>query len=186
MSKDNIKQVAITHFYKFGYEGVKMAKIAEDVGIRKQSLAYHYPSKRELFTEIYQEVIEDEQKFIHEYFNHTEEQGTKEILYQFLVLVKLRAYDKISSKFLQSISYSTPLEMESFITAHYFLYLGQLKNEIRRLFEKTTFHFTTDECIAGFIVLYDGLITHLLYNTRQSFEYSLNTTFDVFWRGIQA
>lgn len=186
MSKDNIKQVAINHFYKFGYEGVKMAKIAEDVGIRKQSIAYHYPSKRELFTEIYQEVIEEEQQFIHSYFNDSEESDIKKILYQFLVQVKLRAYEKISSKFLQSISYSTPLEIESFITAHYFLYLDQLKNEIRRLFDQETFRFTTDECIVSFIVLYDGLITHLLYNTRQSFEYSLDTAFNVFWSGIQA
>lgn len=186
MSKDKIKQVAINHFYKFGYEGVKMAKIAEESGIRKQSLAYHYSSKRDLFTEIYTEVIQEEREFIQSFFKDSQDLSVKETLYKFLMQVKSRAHEKPNSKFLQSISYSTPLEIESFITAHYFLYLELLKSELQEMFKKEAFQFTPDECTLSFIVLFDGLIIHLLYNTKQSFEYSLDVTFKVFWNGIQA
>ena len=53
MSKEKIKRIAIKHFNQFGYEGTKMAQIAEEAGMRKQSLSYHYPTKKELLLEVY-------------------------------------------------------------------------------------------------------------------------------------
>ncbi|MGG0791579.1 TetR family transcriptional regulator [Peribacillus simplex] len=39
MSKEKIKKIAIKHFNQYGYEGTKMAQIAEDAGMRKQPLS---------------------------------------------------------------------------------------------------------------------------------------------------
>ncbi|MBT2289550.1 TetR/AcrR family transcriptional regulator [Paenibacillus albidus] len=39
-------------FNRLGYEGTKMAQIAEEAGIRKQSIAYYYPTKKELLLEL--------------------------------------------------------------------------------------------------------------------------------------
>ncbi|MCR6096379.1 TetR/AcrR family transcriptional regulator [Salipaludibacillus agaradhaerens] len=185
MAKEKIKQVAIKHFYKYGYEGVKMSQIAEESGIRKQSLSYHYPSKRELFTDIYSDVIEEEIVFTQQYFKNLSNIPSKDILYRFLKDMKLRAHDKPNSSFLQVVSFSTPLEIESFVSSHYLLYFNSLKTEIRKVFEKELFNYTPDECTVSFLILFDGLIIHLLYNTKQSFEYSLDVAFSIFWNSVQ-
>ncbi|WP_410902858.1 TetR/AcrR family transcriptional regulator [Priestia filamentosa] len=44
MITNKIKGIAIHHFNELGYEGTKMARIAVEAGITKQSLSYHYPS----------------------------------------------------------------------------------------------------------------------------------------------
>lgn len=71
MSKDRIKEIAIQHFNRFGYEGVRMAQIAEDAGIRKQSLSYHFPTKKDLLVELYGEVVEEEISFVRRYFRYS-------------------------------------------------------------------------------------------------------------------
>ncbi|MBJ6362870.1 TetR/AcrR family transcriptional regulator [Paenibacillus sp. MAHUQ-46] len=162
-----------------------MAQIANESGITKQSMSYHFPSKKELFKEIYSEVIEEEILFTQQLFNHLSSKPSKEILYTFLKEMKLRAHDKINSSFLQIFSFSTPLEIESFVSSHYLLYLDSLKTEIVKVFEKESLNFTPDECSLSFIILFDGLIVHLLYNTKQSFEYALDVSFKIFWNSIQ-
>ncbi|AST94519.1 MULTISPECIES: TetR/AcrR family transcriptional regulator [Shouchella] len=185
MSKQKIKQVAINQFYRNGYEGVKMSQIAEEAGIRKQSLSYHYPSKKELFMELYKEVIDAEIVFTQSFFDRFSSLPPKEVLYSFLKEVSLRAYDKPNTGFLQALSFAEPLEIQSYVSAHYIPYLNTLKTEIKKVFDKETFNYTSDECTVAFIVLFDGLIVDLLYNTKQSFDYSLDISYKIFWNNIQ-
>lgn len=51
-TKDKIMQFARTRFAREGYEGLSLAAIAEDVGIRKPSLYAHIDGKEQLFKQV--------------------------------------------------------------------------------------------------------------------------------------
>ncbi|KAB2335122.1 TetR/AcrR family transcriptional regulator [Bacillus mesophilum] len=184
MIKKKIQQVAIKHFYEYGYEGAKMAQIAKDLDIKKQSLSYHFNTKRDLFIEVYSKVIEEEILYIQNFFKNQSNISPKEKLLSYLKEITLRTHVKPNTAFLQRTSYSAPLEIEAFVATQYLTYFYTLKNEVRKVFEEETFSYSSDDCTLGYITLFDGLIVHLLYNTNQSLEYSLDVSFNIFWNGI--
>ncbi len=55
--KENIKKSALQVFIKYGYNKTTMDDIAENVGIKKNSLYYYFPNKESLFEEIVQEEL---------------------------------------------------------------------------------------------------------------------------------
>ena len=53
-----IREVAASLFDRSGYRDTSMDKIAEEVGIKKASLYYYFPSKDRLLIEMHDEMIE--------------------------------------------------------------------------------------------------------------------------------
>lgn len=56
-TKKRIVQVATVLFSERSYLGVSMNDIAERLGITKPALYYHFPSKRDLYAEVLEDVI---------------------------------------------------------------------------------------------------------------------------------
>ena len=59
--KDQIKKVSINVFAKYGYHKTTLEDISEQLGIKKNSLYYYFPSKEAIFNEI---VVEEADNFI--------------------------------------------------------------------------------------------------------------------------
>ena len=57
-TKARILEAARTRFAQAGYEGVSLADLAEDVGIRKASLYAHIEGKEQLFKQIVEEMAQ--------------------------------------------------------------------------------------------------------------------------------
>ena len=185
MSKIEIKKIAIKHFNEFGYDGTKMAQIAEEVGIRKQSLSYHYPTKKDLLMEVYREVIEEEQAFVRHYFEKHKEESLEKLLYNFLTEHKNRFLTEPNATLMYSLSFITPLDVNDFCTLSIPLYLATLKEVIGSCFTKHKCRISPEECTIGFITMLDGLDIQLVYETRQAYERVQRITWDLFWKGIQ-
>lgn len=182
--KEKIKQVAILHFNKLGYEGVKMAHIATEVGIKKQSLSYYYPSKKKLVMELYTEVITEEIAYIKNFFQQHKELPAKEQLYTFLQELMVRFQQQPNEVFLQITAYLVPFELQNFIKSEYHKYLHVLKQEILSTFSPLQTNCSKVECTIAYLTIFDGLLTKLIYEPSQSFEEVLDATFSIFWRGI--
>ncbi|KMY50940.1 TetR/AcrR family transcriptional regulator [Peribacillus loiseleuriae] len=185
MSKEKIKKIAIKHFNQYGYEGTKMAQIAEDAGMRKQSLSYHYSTKKDLFFELYKEVIEEEQAFINHYFEVHVEELLEVQLYNLLTEHKNRFLTNPNVTFLYMFSFFSPLEAYEFISSQYGIYLGTLKEAINACFAKHTFRRSSEECTIAFVTLLDGLDIQLVYVPNHMYEKVQQITWDIFWNGIQ-
>lgn len=185
MSKEKIKKIAIKHFNQYGYEGTKMAQIAEEAGMRKQSLSYHYQTKKELLLEVYKEVIQEEQMFVLNYFDSTQDLSLEDQLYTFLNEHKNRFLTNPNVAILYNLSFITPLEVYDYILSQFRLYLGTLKEVIGSCFAKYEFRLSPEECTIAFVTLLDGLDIQLVYESSQTYEKVQQVTWDIFWNGIQ-
>src|SRR5687767_5549480 len=48
-TKAKVLEAAVRRFGAHGYDGTSLDDVAADVGVRKQSVLYHFPSKADLF-----------------------------------------------------------------------------------------------------------------------------------------
>jgi AcrR family transcriptional regulator len=58
-SRERIQASALRLFARYGYDGVSLQMIADDVGLHKSSLFHHYGSKLELMSEAVEAVIRE-------------------------------------------------------------------------------------------------------------------------------
>lgn len=185
MSKDRIKETAVRHFNRYGYEGVRMAQIAEEAGIRKQSLSYHYATKRVLLEELYGEVVQEEIAFLCGYFASTLGHPWDERLYQFLVEHKNRFLSNPNAHFMFMLSYFTPAESHDYIGKEFLRYLSALKEEVAQVFTLAQpMRMTSEECTIAYTTLMDGLDVQLVYESAQAYEKVLAIGWKALLHGI--
>jgi TetR/AcrR family transcriptional regulator, biofilm operon repressor len=182
--KDQIKQAALSHLNKFGYEGVKMAHIAAEACIKKQSLSYYYASKKELVIDLYTEVVEKEIAYVESFFEVHKDLSIKEQLYQFLWELKIRTQQQAHVLFLQMTAFMAPFELKNFIASEYNKYLHAVKREVLSAFSQIKTFYSTEESTIAFLTILDGLLAKIIYEPAQPYEELLDTAFSIFWRGI--
>lgn len=185
MSRERIKEVAINHFNHCGYKGTSLTGIAEEVGIRKQSLAYHFPNKCELFQEIYKEVVDKEINFVERYFEQYKKNPPEEQLYEFLSQHKERFLTDHHTALMLTTSVHMPEEVPRDILNEPHRYIEVLTKRLESCFAKGTFRFSPRECALAFATLIDGMNIQLIYEGVERYEKIQKVTWDIFWKGIQ-
>ena len=58
MTVEGLKKAALNRFAENGFDGTSMAHIADDVGIKKQSIYTHFKGKDQLFLQVFSDVVE--------------------------------------------------------------------------------------------------------------------------------
>lgn len=160
-----------------------MNKIAEEIGIRKQSLSYHYPSKSKLLKDTYQLVVQEEINFIEDFLTR-KFTSTKDLLWSFLEETERRYYKLPNVAFLQIMAYRAPKELDDFIGPHFREYKQKFMQNLMTLKANINLSCSPEEFAISFITIYDGLIVQLVYEDSKRFNVALQASFTVFWKGV--
>ena len=185
MSREKIKEVAVKHYIQFGYEGTKLSQIAEEVGIRKQSLAYHFQNKQTLFKEVFREALEEEVRFIQQYFKENADKPVEQQLYQYLNEHKVRYRTNPNTRFTLEISFLVPDALFADIDKELHIYMDRLTEVLETCFSRKTFRKSGKECALAFLTVLDGLEVQLVYEDSEKYDQVQNIIWDIFWTGIQ-
>ena len=75
MTLQKIKTVSLQQFAKKGYDASSLQLIADEVGIKKQSIYAHFKSKDDLFLDIFKDAVDQEILELDRYFQDQSEQS---------------------------------------------------------------------------------------------------------------
>ncbi|WP_174733206.1 TetR/AcrR family transcriptional regulator [Mesobacillus harenae] len=190
MSSAQIKEVSLRHFAVSGYEGTSMAQIADEVGIKKQSIYTHFKGKDELFLQLCTDAFENEIKFVITFIESNRARPIKEFLLNFLLECKDR-YGKLdSTQFWVRTAFFPPMHLNNQVMKYVYEYLDKLEELLLPIIENAIkegeVSSTLDEhqATAAFLGVLDGIFVEMLYGGPERLQKRLDASWYLYWRGL--
>ncbi|WP_289139327.1 TetR/AcrR family transcriptional regulator [uncultured Brevibacillus sp.] len=190
MKSDEIKRAALKYFTIHGYEGASLSKIAEEVGLKKQSLYSHFKGKDDLFLQAIRDAGEVELNRKLAFFNNHKNDSPEKSLHAYLVMVKELFELDERMKFWLRISFFPPEHLYHVIGNEVF----SIENQVREMLEAKFAEWMKEDEIykeqpsipaSAFTGIVDALMLELLYDSSpERINEKLESTWTVFWRGI--
>ncbi|SNT07398.1 transcriptional regulator, TetR family [Bacillus sp. OK838] len=190
MKSDEIKKAALKYFTIHGYEGTSLSQIAEDVGIRKQSIYSHFKGKDDLFLSVLKDAKEMELSFYVEYFNMMRKSDPEKTLYGFLEEM-IKMFQEVESlKFWLRMGFFPPTHLYNEIQKE----TDDLQVQQEALMEEIFQTWTSDGALSTgdartLTLAYSGIIVaimvELVYaDNPERVAEKLEASWSIFWRGI--
>ena len=186
MTISQIKKAALLNFAEKGYNGASLSDIAEEVGIKKQSIYSHFKSKDELFITVMNEVINEETNFLHQFFTHYKP-DLKNYLEDFILEFKERYVnnEECNMKFVLRMAYMPPFHLKEEVIHNFNLYFLELENLLNELFLNTkVFSANANRATLSFMTLLDGLLVALIYGGIERFNQKFQVSWEIYWNGL--
>ncbi|MCR8644267.1 TetR/AcrR family transcriptional regulator [Paenibacillus sp. N1-5-1-14] len=190
MKSKAIKDVALKFFTIHGYEGASLSQIAEELGMRKQSLYAHFKGKDDLFLQVLQDAKETELSSKLDYLRKVDAQNPKAALLGYLQLVIHLFQKNEKLKFWLRMSYFPPQHLAKAIDKE----VLDTENKIQTVLESKFHQWIDSEIIIeedaliptlAFSGIVDSIMVELAYgNDEKRLHDKLNASWIVFWRGI--
>ena len=190
MSSKKIRDVALSHFAHFGYEGAALSKIAEEVGIKKPTIYSHYKGKDDLFLSVVQYVFQLERRRILAYFQSCEDMPLKTKLQGMFQWLEQGFHESDKTKFLLRVSFFPPPALFDEVMNIVNPFLDGMKRNLIKLLNKAgqqgEFSSSNTEAVAiAYLTLIDGVLVELLYGGKQRYGIRVEAAWDIFWRGAE-
>lgn len=189
MKSTEIKEAALKYFTIHGYEGASLAQIAEEVGLKKQSLYSHFQGKDDLFMQVLRDAKETELSTKLAYLHEIGKNPEKDLYGYLRLVIDLFQKDE-HIKFWLRMSFFPP--------AHLCEEIGKevldLETKVRTVLEDKIQHWLEAQAIVSpsakmatlaFLGIVDALLVELVYvEIEQQLTDKLEASWYTFWRGI--
>jgi AcrR family transcriptional regulator len=190
LKSNEIKEAALKYFTIHGYEGASLSQIAEEVGMKKQSIYAHFKGKDDLFLQVLRDAKETELSSKLQYFSKVDSKNPETDLYGFLQLVIDLFQKNEHIKFWLRMSFFPPAHLEKEIGQE----VIDIEEKVQAILE-CKFHdwinaklIVEDEAITptyAFLGVVDSILLELVYgNDEKRLNDKLSASWKVFWRGI--
>ncbi|WP_431026700.1 TetR/AcrR family transcriptional regulator [Lysinibacillus sp. LZ02] len=183
MTIHKIKAAALKNFAENGYDGGSLAQIAEEVGIKKQSIYTYFKSKDMLFQTLYQDVLEQELAFMRD-FMATHDDILQHKLFALLRAWEQRFQEQVATKFFIRTSFFAPQHLEAGTAEQVNVYLDTLEQLFSVYFAEHQLAVCSEDAAIAYLALLDSLCVEMLYGNNERFERRLQAGWLVFWNGI--
>ncbi|MEE6131411.1 MULTISPECIES: TetR/AcrR family transcriptional regulator [Bacillaceae] len=188
MKSNQLKEVALHQFALHGYQGASLATIANEVGIKKQSIYAHFKSKEDLFMSTFTDSLENELYFVKQFMEKNHSLSLKEILYNFLNDYLGRYQKDHHMSFFMRTSFFPPLQFEEQIKNGTNTFVNELESLFLGMFEDKKDdlnpNIAPESAMMSFLTIFDGLLVELLYGFPERLQKRLTSSWDIYWQGI--
>ncbi|MDM5359353.1 TetR/AcrR family transcriptional regulator [Peribacillus sp. ACCC06369] len=190
MKSNEIKEAALKYFTIHGYEGASLSLIAEEVGMKKQSIYAHFKGKDDLFLNVLRDVKETELSSKLQYFSKVDSKNPEKDLYGFLQLIIDLFQKNEHLKFWLRMSFFPPAHLEKAIVEE----VMDIEEKVQAILERKFQDWINAKLIVGdaaitptyaFLGVVDSIMLELVYgNDEKRLKDKLAASWKVFWRGI--
>ncbi|MGM0803812.1 MAG: TetR/AcrR family transcriptional regulator [Bacillota bacterium] len=188
MTYDQLKQTALIQFAQLGYEGASLSVIANEVGIKKQSIYTHFKSKDDLYIQTFQEATDCEIDFVKQFIEDQKALQLRDVLSKFLTEYLERFENNNNMKFFMRTSFYPPVKHEEVIKMGSNEFVDRLESLFTALFEQNSDllreNITPETAALAFLTMLDGLLVELIYGIPERLQKRSTQSWIVFWRGI--
>lgn len=190
MKSKEIKDAALKYFTIHGYEGASLSQIAEEAGVKKQSIYAHFKGKDDLFLQVLRDAKETELSSKLQYFNHVSSQNPKEDLYGYLRLAIDLFQKNEHLKFWLRMSFFPPAHLAKEIEKEVIDIVEKEQRILESIFQTWLDAKVIAENLAktltyAFLGVVDSIMLELVYgNDEKRLREKLEASWTVFWRGI--
>lgn len=190
MKSNEIKEAALKYFTIHGYEGASLSLIAEEVGMKKQSIYAHFKGKDDLFLQVLRDAKETELSSKLQYFSKIGSQNPEKDLYGFLQLVIDLFQKNEQLKFWLRMSFFPPAHLAKAIEKE----IIDIEEKVQAILENKFQDWIDAKVIVedvaktptfAFLGVVDSIMLELVYgNDEKRLKDKLEASWTVFWRGI--
>lgn len=190
MKSNEIKEAALKFFTIHGYEGASLSLIAEEVGMKKQSIYAHFKGKDDLFLQVLRDAKETELSSKLQYFSKVDSKNPEKDLYGFLQLVIDLFQKNEHIKFWLRMSFFPPAHLEKEIEQE----VIDIEEKVQAILECKFQDWINAKLIVedaaitptyAFLGVVDSILLELVYgNDEKRLKDKLAASWKVFWRGI--
>lgn len=190
MKSEEIKEAALKYFTIHGYEGASLSLIAEEVGMKKQSIYAHFKGKDDLFLQVLRDAKEMELSSKLHYFSEMDSDKPEKDLYGFLKLIIDLFQKNKQLKFWLRMSFFPPAHLSEEIEEEVLDIEEKVHQILERKFQdwinsRTIIENSAKVPTLAFLGVVDSILLELVYgNDEKRLKEKLEASWQVFWRGI--
>lgn len=183
-------EVSLKHFAKNGYEGASLAQIAEDVGIKKQSIYTHFKGKDDLFLQLLRDASENEIRFVTNFIEFNKTRPVKEFLYDFLLQCIDRYKKNDSNKFWIRTAFFPPNHLNDIVMKNVNEYLDKVQELLISIIKKAMDEgelgskISDKRAAAAFLGILDGILVEMVYGGVERLQKRLTASWSVYWYAL--
>lgn len=183
--REEIKKVAVSHLLQFGYEGTKLADIAQGAGIKKQSMYAHFENKKDLVVEIHEEATKQEIAFLTSFFDEHRGKPLQKTMQSFVLELKERYETNQNVKLMFLMAFMPPEPLQQLFLTLYDLYSHHLLHLLELAIRgDSTIRADAKEAALAVHTILEGLSAKLIFGSPDYFIQASVTTFSFLWKGI--
>ncbi|QOS81475.1 TetR/AcrR family transcriptional regulator [Paenibacillus sp. JNUCC31] len=190
MTAHSIRDAALIHFARDGYEGASLRAIADEVGIKKPSIYAHFSGKDDLFLHTLAHAFKDVQRRTLEYFRDHSGLPLEQRLKGLLMWFELEYNSNASARFMLRMCYFPPLALYSEVMDLVYPFLDGMERSLTRLLEREIRNggmpaVPVEQAAIAFMTFLDGITVEIIYGSSRRYKRRIEASWPVYWHGIQ-
>ena len=188
-----LKQAALQLFVQNGYEGARLADIAKAVNIKTPSIYFHFASKEELFTQLFEDIRDQKLAGIMALKERIRGMATaRERLWCLYDAFSHRRYeDNPEAVFWKRCALFPPSFLEEKIHADLIAYQHRYVDELLRptfaagIGEGELRAMEIDKGVVVFLSMIQGMFSEYRYSEPAAYEQKIAILWDFFWDSVR-
>ncbi|MCR6097367.1 TetR/AcrR family transcriptional regulator [Salipaludibacillus agaradhaerens] len=187
-TSEQLLHVALQHFAEHGYEGASLARMADEVGIKKASIYNHYQNKDALFFSAVEYVYEAYLNYLKSSLETNKSLPTEDRLYMILEDLSHYLSTETEGKFYFHFILFPPPALEKNVHAQFLQFEKECDKLLAPLFQtlhnKHAHQTTVRERLDAFYCLLDGLATQMSYYDKETCDRKRQSSWKHFIAGF--